>query len=250
MAGVVLALPAITPLVRAQRADDTWKKLFTQGVYDAGRKDYSRAEQSLLGALHEAERFGDKDVRVASTENTIGLVYAAENKFGEADKAYRRALAIFEVAYGKESLDVANVNFNIATVMFGQGRQADAMPYILPAVRTYEGQLGGNSVKTGAALCMQGDAYRAMKDYAAAEGPLRRCADIREADGGIENPELADAVYSLALAYVGQGKYALAEPRFKLAEKIRESTLGLTSPLLAQTMEDHAALLKSMGREK
>jgi hypothetical protein len=66
----------------------------------------------------------------------------------------------------------------------------------------------------------------------------------------MQNADLGDALYSLAMVYVGQGKYGLAEPRFKLAEKIRENTLGLTSPLLAQTMEDHAALLKSMGRNK
>ena len=52
----------------------------------------------------------------------------------------------------------------------------------------------------------------------------------------------------LRMVYVGQGKYTRAEPEFKLTEKIRERTLGLTSPVLAQTMEDHAALLKSMGR--
>jgi len=79
---------------------------------------------------------------------------------------------------------------------------------------------------------------------------LKRCADIREADGGIDNAELADALHSLALTYAGDGKYALAEPRFKLAEKIRESKLGLTSPLLAQTMEDHAAMLRTLRRTK
>ena len=32
--------------------------------------------------------------------------------------------------------------------------------------------------------------------------------------------------------------------------KIREQTLGLTSPQLAQTLEEHAILLKSMGQTK
>ncbi len=58
------------------------------------------------------------------------------------------------------------------------------------------------------------------------------------------------AVYSLALVYEGEGKYEQADPRFKLAEKIQESTLGITSPVLAQTMEEHAILLRQMGRIK
>ena len=91
--------------------------------------------------------------------------------------------------------------------------------------------LGESSLKTATVLCMIGDAYRFQKSYGEAEAPLRRCADIRESDGGVQNPELADALHSLALSYEGEGKYALAEPRFRLAEKIREGTLGIMSPL-------------------
>ncbi|MGA2716422.1 MAG: tetratricopeptide repeat protein, partial [Bryobacteraceae bacterium] len=193
VAGVLLAILISAPSARSQQAEEVWKNLFMQGVYFAGSKDYAKAEQNLISAVHEAERFGADDVRVGSTENTLGLVYLAQNKFGEAESAYRRALAILEKSYGSDSIDVANVNFNIATVMFDQGHQVEAMPYIRKAQATYESLLGGNSVKTASVLCMEGDAYRAMKDYAAAEGPLRRCADIRESDGGMQNPDLADA---------------------------------------------------------
>jgi len=69
-------------------------------------------------------------------------------------------------------------------------------------------------------------------------------------DSGLESNELADALYSLALTFMGEGKFSAAEPRLTLAEKIREKTLGITNPLLAQTMEDHAAVLKELGRER
>ena len=181
------------------------------------------------------------------TLNSLGLAYRDDHKYLEAENSYRRALAILEKAYGPDSIDVANVNFNIATVLFDEGHQGAAMPFLQKLLPTYEGMFGGTSLKTAAALCMVGDAHRALKNYADAEGPLRRCADIRESSGGIQSLELADALHSLALVYEGQGKYALAEPRLKLAEKIRENALGITSPLLAQTMEDHANLLKQMG---
>ncbi len=84
-----------------------------------------------------------------------------------------------------------------------------------------------------------------------AEGPPRRCAEIRgKADGGLQNRDLAEAQQSLALVLQGQGKLTQAEARYKLAEKIRENKLGITSPLLAQTLEDHASLLRQMGRDK
>jgi tetratricopeptide (TPR) repeat protein len=226
LAGAALALLTLAPRAAAQDPEEAWKNLFMQALSAAGANDFPKAEQGFVKALEEATRFGAQDPRVGTTLNSIGLVYRAEKKFPEAESAYRRAVAILEKSYPAESIDIANVNFNIASVMFDQGHQAEALPYTRKTLAAYEKLLGPTSVKTGAALCLLGDSMRLLKDFKEAEGPLRRCADV------------------------GEGKYVLAEPRFKLAEKIRESLLGITSPLLAQTMEDHAALLKSLGREQ
>jgi hypothetical protein len=87
------------------------------------------------------------------------------------------------------------------------------------------------------------------KRYEEAEGPLRRCAEIREKDSGLNNAELGDAVQSLARVFAAEGKASAAEARYKLLEKIRENTVGITSPLLAEAMEEHAVILKSLARE-
>jgi tetratricopeptide (TPR) repeat protein len=235
---------------KAQEAEDAWKDLVTQGQRAAGNNEFPRAEQIFLKAVHEAERFAADDWRVGVTLESLGQVYTAQKKFGDAESAYRRALGIVAKANGDDSVEAANVNVDIANLMLAGSHLSEALVYARRALSSYESSLGGSSVQTAAALCLIGDSLRAMKNFIDAEGPLRRCADIRETDGGIDNTELANALHSLALTYVGEGKYALAEPRYKLAEKIRESKLGLTSPLLAQTMEDHAALLRIMGRDK
>jgi tetratricopeptide (TPR) repeat protein len=233
-----------------QDPDTVWELLITQALDAASSHDYAKSEQMLQQAAQVATRFGPDDARVGSTANNLGLVYRAEKRYADAETAYLRALPVFERVYGAGGLDVANVNFNIANVMFDQGHQSMALPYIRKCLPAFEKLLGPDNLKTATLLCMTGDINRLDKNYKAAEGPLRRCADIREAQNGLQNPEFADALYSLAEVYVGEGKYALADSRFTLAEKIRENTLGITSPLLAQTMEDHAALLKQMGRDK
>jgi len=248
--GAALTVLALAPATRAQDSDEAWKNLVAHGLASASSNDYAAAEQKLQQALREAERFGPDDARVGTTLNNLGLVYRAEKKYADAETAYRRAQIIFEKVYGGNSIDVANVGFNIANVMFDQGHQSAALPFIRKGLPIYETLLGPDNLKTAAMLCMMGDIYRLEKDFQAAEGPLRRCADIRESQKGIQSPELAEAMHSLALTYVGEGKYGLADARFTLAEKIRENTLGITSPLLAQTMEDHVALLKNMGRDK
>ncbi len=249
-------LPALVTLALAgglsaqDRDDGAWRRDISDALGAAKAQAYAASEQAFLKALREAEKIGPNDVRVGSTLNSLGLVYRAERKYSDAEAAYRRALGIMQAAYGSDSLDVANLNFNIANVMFDQGRQVDTLPNLERTLPVYERLLGSNSMKTAAVFCMQGEAYRLMKRYTDAEGDLRRCADIREKDAGIESNDVADAQYSLALTLMGEGKYSAAEPRLKLAEEIREKTLGITSPLLAQTMVDHATALKELGRQK
>jgi tetratricopeptide (TPR) repeat protein len=246
LALAVLCLPAIAT---AQGVEEVWNNLIARGLRESGAKEYSKAEGTFLQALHEAERFGTDDSRVGSTLTNMGLNYRHEKKSAEAESAFRRALAIIEKTSEDDSQEVAEADFNLASAMVDQGRTAPALPLIQKALNVFESALGGFHQKTGDTLCLLGDAYRSQKSYQEAENPLRRCADIRQANGGVSDLDFAEALHSLALVYMSDGKYALAEPRFTLAEKIREKNLGITSPLLAQTMEDHAVLLKKLGRD-
>jgi tetratricopeptide (TPR) repeat protein len=248
LAGALL-LAIIAPCLVVAQDDGPWRAAMLEGMNAAGVNNYSRAEQALLRAVHLAEAFGPKDPRTGSTLNSLGLVYRAEHKYAEAESAYRRALPIMEAAYGT-SLDVANVNYNLATVLLDMGHQAMALPSIDRALEIYIKLLGDSSLKTADMLCMKGDAYRLMKRLADAEGPLRRCADIREKNNGLESAELADALLSLARVLAAEGKDSAAEVRYQLVEKIREKTVGITSPVLAESMDEHAAVLKSLGRDK
>jgi tetratricopeptide (TPR) repeat protein len=244
-----LAVP-VHALQDAGPAEDAWKDLSLKALYAAGNQDYAAAEQFFLRAVHEAERFGADDPRVGTTLNSLGLVYRAEKKFADCESVDRRALAILEKAYGDQSIDVGNVNYNIASVLMDQGKSPAALPFLQKSLAIYERQFGGNSLKTASVLCMLGDSYSSGKLWQDAEGPLKRCAQIREADGGVINADLGDALHSLAMVYMHEGKYALADSQFKLAEKIRERTQGIMSPAFADTLEAHSVMLKQMGRDQ
>jgi tetratricopeptide (TPR) repeat protein len=250
MLGIAASAFVLAPQVCGQEAEEMWKGLLTRALNEDNAHEYARAEQTFLQALHEAERFGSDDSRVATTLTSLGLNYRHQKKYVEAESSFRKALAIVEMQSEADSAEVADADLNVAAAMVDQGHQAAAMSLILKTIGIYESALGGFHQKTAGALCLQGDAFRQSKNYADAERPLRRCADIRESNGGMQDGEFADALHSLALVYMGEGKLALAEPRFTLAEKIREKNLGITSPLLAQTMEDHAILLKKLGRDQ
>ncbi|HEX4133175.1 MAG TPA: tetratricopeptide repeat protein [Bryobacteraceae bacterium] len=248
--GQAAAFQAAGHAAAAQDPEGPWRTQVLDALNAAGAKDYPKAEQAFLRAVQESAHFGSDDPRLGTTLNSLGLVYRAEKKYSEAEGAYRRALSIMEDAYGS-SIDTANLNFNIANVMFDQGHQAEALPNLQRTAAIYERLLGDDSMKTADVRCMEGDAYRLTKRYPESETALRKCADAREVNGGlITNGPLADALHSLALTLIQEGKFSAAEPRLKIAEQIRERTLGITSPILAQTMEDHISVLRELGRYK
>jgi len=149
------------PHAVAQEAEDTWKDLVTRGQHAAANKEYAAAEPIFLKAVHEAERFGTDDSRVGVTLESLGQVYTAEKKFGEAEGAYRRALGIVGKGDGSDE-QAANVTFDMANLMFAASRLSEALVYARKALTSYETSLGGTSVQTAAALCLIGDSLRTM----------------------------------------------------------------------------------------
>ena len=246
---MILSFFAVAVCATAQE-EDQWRDRLTQAQRAAGSSQPAEAEQAYMKALHEAERFGPEDWRVGTTLQGLGEVYRTEKKLSEAVSTLQRALTVAGKNNDDDTAEVAGVRYDLGGALLDAGRPADAVIQARRALNSYQSVYGGTSAETAGAFCLLGDSLRLMRNFIDAENPLRRCADIREEKGGIDNLELADALYSLALACVGEKKYREAEPRFTMAEKIREKKLGITSPLLAQTMEDHAALLRVLGRDK
>ena len=230
--------------------DAAWQDLLNKATeLSADAHDNAQAEQVFLKALHEAEHFGANDVRVGATQNRLGMVYREEKKYTDAENSFRKALTIFEDVYGSDSLDVANINYNIGSLQLAQGKAPGAMSALKKALETYRRLFGDASLKTADALCGVGDSLRMLKAWQEAEIPLKQCAGIREHDGGVLNADFGEAENSLGFVYHHEGKYALADGSFKMAERIRERSKGITSPELAETLEGHATLLREMGRD-
>jgi tetratricopeptide (TPR) repeat protein len=242
LAGTLFGAPPTDP------ATD-WQKLMLSGVSAASSRNYAKAEELLTKAIAEAAQFPPGDPRPGTALNTLGLVYKEQKKYGDADKAFEKALAILEKTDGPDSLNVGNTKYNIASVLLADGHYDAALPYIQQSRTVYEKILGANSLKAASALCLLGEADRNLKKFTDAEVSLKQCADMREASGGVADPEFADALYNLALVYEHQGKFREADPRMKMAEKIRELAFGVTSPEFAEVLEAHIGLLRLMNRD-
>jgi tetratricopeptide (TPR) repeat protein len=243
----VLVLTLVCAALLPAGVDDRWSEIYSQGQHAVALKDYANAETIYNNALKEAMRFGENDVRVATTLQGLGTALRNENKLAEAEAAVTRASAIYATASGEHSLEYAEAQFDLAGMLLSEGKYEQALQALNRLLPVFDLNLGPRDVRTAAALCMQGDSFRLLKRYGSAEPQLKRCADIRQEDAGVGTPEFGEAANSLAIVYQHLGKYRAADNYFKLAETIRETSLGITSPELAETLDAHAALLRQLG---
>src|ERR1035441_9375980 len=78
-AGPAIAFLTAGPAARAQD-EGPWRRFVMDALNAASAQDYPKAEQGFVRGVREAESFGQNDVRVGSTLNSLGLVYRAEKK--------------------------------------------------------------------------------------------------------------------------------------------------------------------------
>ena len=229
--------------------DEDWKALYYRGQKAAMAGDYARAESIYVETLHTAETFGKSDIRVATTEQAMGVALHSDKKLSEAEEALQRAVAVYAVTSGEGTVELALAQFDLAGVLMDEGKYQSALQFLNLALPVFDQKMDPNDDKVAAVLCLQGDVYRMLKRYASAEASLKHCADIQTQNGNIGTAAFGDAANSLAIVYAHLGKTAEADRYFTFAAKIREQALGIESPVLAQTLEAHAALLHQMGRD-
>jgi tetratricopeptide (TPR) repeat protein len=240
---LVCALPVLAGV------EEDWKELYNLALRAAASKDYPRAEAIYVKALQTAEIFGKADVRVASTLEGQANLLLMENKLAEAEDSARRAVAIYAVSPGSDSLEYAEVELVLARTLVNAGKYQPALQSLQWALPLFESKLGPSAGPTADTICLEGTVNRQLKLYASAEAPLKRCAELRQEEAGVSTPEFAETQNSLALVYQHLGKYKEADRLFAYAAKIREITLGLMSPEHAETLEEYAVLLHQMGRD-
>lgn len=214
----------------------------------AARQNYAQSEAAFVAAVRELEMFNANDPRLGPTINSLGLVYRAENKLADAEKAFRRAGTYIEKVNSPESIDVANSNMNIGSVLVAEAKYNLAEPFLQKALKIYQKQLGDKSPKTATVMALLGEMYRNLRDDEQAQSMLKKALDIQETSRGIDDPDVATTVNSLAELYASQNRDEKAEPLFKLVMSIRESTGGMESPEFAAAVERYAAILEKMGR--
>lgn len=100
-----------------------WQVLNNAGSRAAEQGDTLEAEKEFTAALREAEKFGEYDLRLATSLNNPATLYQDSGKYERAEQLYRRALAIEERTSSPGDPALLDSLSNLAAV-----REAEAKP--------------------------------------------------------------------------------------------------------------------------
>jgi tetratricopeptide (TPR) repeat protein len=136
-------------------------------AYQHGQE--TQAEKFYLAALEEVEKAGPEDPRLASTLNTLAVLYHTQRKYPQAEAFYQRVLRLLEDTIGPEHPALATTLNNLAVVYEAQDQYSTAEPLYQRALTLLERTLGPEHPNLAAALENYADLLRKMQRQAEAE---------------------------------------------------------------------------------
>jgi hypothetical protein len=237
-----LLVAACFTAASAQSAN--WEQEYNQGVAAYERGDYATAEKHDRAALTVAESFEKKnDIRLEVTLTNLGAVVQARKGCCEAEPLLRRALEILVSNFGKNSLEAAQGENNLASAVFQAGRIEEARTLQAEALGIAERVLGPNEADLVPFLALAALTERDSLHYVDAENLLKRALTLAE-KGAAENPRRLMQVWRyLGSVYRADGRLDNAEQAYRKLASLAETTLGADSLDTANALANLGAVL-------
>jgi CHAT domain-containing protein/Tfp pilus assembly protein PilF len=192
--------------------------------------------QTAYGSASKMAETAMDSVAHALIWDSIGSALVRQSQFGEAEKAYRAALAVRERS-GNESLSVARSLDNVGSVTVSRGDLTAAESYFKRALAIRE-NLALDSLDHAASLHRVGGVFSRRGDVAAAEPFFKRALAIRETLSA-DSLDVASSLNSLGTVAFNRGDLATSEAYHTRALAIREK--------LAPDSVDSSRSLNNLG---
>lgn len=209
--------------VVAKPADWQSEHRFATLAYEKG--DYAGAEQHARTALVLAESFGENDSRLEGTLTQLGVILQARGNCCDAEPFLTRALAIREKQYGKDSIETALGQNNLAAVWEERGRTEDARKLQSEALATAEKFLAPNSPDLVPYLTHAAVIERDAARYGPAEELLKRARLLAENDTS-DPRRLIETWKYLGYVYRSAGRFDEAQQAYKKLVELCQQKLG------------------------
>jgi tetratricopeptide (TPR) repeat protein len=180
--------------------------------------------------------------------NELGLLFDAKADYAEAERLYRRGLAIEEKSYGPGHPAVAPHLNNLGNLLRETNRAYEAEPLIRRALAINENNLGSDHPTVAIQLNVLAYLLHDAGRFGEAELFFRRALEMSEKSLGLAHPTVAIRLNNLAQLLQSTNRSAEAEPLMRRALAIDENSYGPDHPEVAADLNNLAALLQATNR--
>lgn len=179
-------------------------------LYRAGR--YRAALVAAQKALKTARAtYGANDARVGTAFEKLALLSNARGKRDEAQKFYKRSLAIYEKAYGPEDIRVANALVNMSRFYVRYDMKEDAEYCYIRAIEIYRKRSSKYESGYKESLEGLGDLYYMQGKFNNAEKIYTEAFDRADGFSGKLSPDVTYIIERLVSINYMHSNYAQAE---------------------------------------
>jgi tetratricopeptide (TPR) repeat protein len=184
----------------------------------------------------------------SSLMNRLGGYLHTRCQFQEAERLYRRALAIDEASYGPDHPTVAVRLNNLAELLRATNRLTEAEPLYRRALAIDEASLGPNHRDVATCVNNLAELLHDTDRLTEAEPLYQWALAMGEASLGPDDPAVAVRLNNLAELLRATNRLTEAEPLYRRALTIDEASYGPDHPNVARDLNNLALLLKGTGR--
>lgn len=167
-----------------------WESTEAEGNTAVERGQYGKAENLFHAAIEQAEQIGSLNPRLAGSLNELGILYAKQHKYAQAESMFQRSLGVSVAALGSDHPDVAVILKNIGILKASQRQYAEA-DLLLSQSLSLTNRVLGQEHPTVAVTMRTIAVFQAIQGhYGEAERLIRRSLAIGERTLGSGHPEV------------------------------------------------------------
>lgn len=229
----------------AQRASTALEKEFGQ-LMAAGRY---REALPVGEAMVEANRrqFGDESAKHGVGLNNLANVHLNLGDYAEAERLYRRTLAIMQRTMGPDSDLVAQTQTNLAIVLMRLRKLVEARGFLNQAVAIYERRTRPNDPRLLLTYNTLGIVDFRQGNYAASAQNYQRALKGYLRLYGKNHPRVVEALGGLAVTLSALGRFDDAIRLMEQQIAILGRTLRPDHPNVARVLHDLAGIYVDQG---
>lgn len=168
-----------------------WDTYEAEGKIPVEQGHYGEAENLIHAEIEQAERIGSLNPRLAGSLNELGILYAKQHKYQQAEPLFQRSLGVCVAVLGSDHPDVAVILKNIGILKASQKQYVEADLLLKQSLLLTTRVLGpAHPIAAGTMRTIA--VFEAVQGhYEEAEPFIRRSLEIGEKTLGSKHPELA-----------------------------------------------------------